>query len=121
MFALTEDVRFFLCRYPVRFNVGINGLLRIIESQTVFSPVSGDAFVFFSKDRHQVKILRWDTDGYILYQKRLARGCFRLPDFNEETGSYEMNWDTFYAVMKGIDFGTVSYDKRFRMKAQRFM
>lgn len=119
MFALTEDIRFFFCRYAVNFSCGINGLCHLIESMTVLSPVSGDAFVFFSKNRRQCKILRWDTDGYILYQKRLSKGRFNLPDFNEETGTFELNWDTFYCIMKGIDFDTVSYDKRFRMKAKK--
>ena len=45
-------------------------------------PLSGAVFIFFSKNRQQVKLLRWDTDGFTLYQKRLERGTFEIPYFN---------------------------------------
>lgn len=43
------------------------------------SPVSGDIFLFFGKNRQSVKILRWDGDGFLLYYKRLEGGSFELP------------------------------------------
>ncbi len=45
-------------------------------------PLSGAVFIFFSKNRQQVKLLRWDTDGFTLYQKRLEKGTFEIPYFN---------------------------------------
>ena len=47
------------------------------------SPVSGDIFLFFGKNRQSVKILRWDGDGFLLYYKRLEGGSFELPTFNQ--------------------------------------
>ncbi len=46
------------------------------------SPISGDIFLFFGKNRQSVKILRWDGDGFLLYYKRLEGGSFELPTFN---------------------------------------
>ena len=117
MFELSEESRYFLCQYPITMNKGIDGLCRIIESSTQFSPVSGDCYVFFSKNRKQVKILKWDTDGFLLYQKRLVKGRFELPVYSEESGCFELSWATFYFIIRGIDFETVRYHSRFRMRS----
>lgn len=45
-------------------------------------PLGGAVFIFFSKNRQQVKMLKWDGDGFLLYQKRLERGTFELPFFD---------------------------------------
>lgn len=117
MFELNENTRFYLCSYPVSMNKGINGLTNMIMVETNFSPMSGDAYVFFSKDRKQVKILRWDTDGFVLYQKRLVKGRFRVPDFlNGTNGCQELNWETFFMIMRGIKFTAIAYDKRFKIR-----
>ncbi|MCQ2205147.1 MAG: IS66 family insertion sequence element accessory protein TnpB [Bacteroidales bacterium] len=119
MFELGDNFRYFLCRYPIRFGSGIDRLYHIVVSEAHMSPMDGDAFVFFSKDRKQVKILRWDMDGFLLYQKRLAKGRFELPDFNEETGCFELSWDKFYFLIRGIDLKAVKYHNRFVYKPIR--
>ena len=63
--------------------------------------MSGDVFVFFSKNRQSVKLLRWDTDGFLLYQKRQERGSFEMPRINPATGYYELSWETFSFIMSG--------------------
>ena len=83
------------------------------------SPMNGDVYVFVNKSRKQVKILRWDTDGFLLYQKRLAKGKFEFPVFNEDTGCYELSWDTFYFIIRGIDSESTKWHSRFVYKSVR--
>lgn len=117
MFALDENVTYLLYAYPVNMCKGIRALSNLILVETDFSPQSGTAYIFFSRDRKQVKILRWDTDGFILYQKRLVRGSFHLPDYwNEAKGCFEMSFDAFYMIMRGVNFTSMSYDKRFNLR-----
>lgn len=117
MFDLNEHTKFYMCMFPMSMNKGIQGLSNLIMMETNFSPVSGAAYVFFSRDRKQVKILRWDIDGFVLYQKRLAKGKFRVPQFFDTSkGCVELNWETFFMIMRGIRFTTISYDKRFQIK-----
>lgn len=118
MFELSESGRYFLCLYPVKFTNGIDGLYNIVVSNTRLSPMSGDAFVFFNKSRKMVKILKWDEDGFLLYQKRLVRGRFVLPDFNEKSGCFELPWNMFYFIIKGVDLAAVKYHNRLRIKPQ---
>ena len=80
------------------------------------SPMTGDVFVFFSKNRQSVKLLRWDTDGFLLYQKRLEKGSFEQPRLNPSTGYYELSWETFSLIMSGISLESVRFRKRYRTR-----
>ncbi|MCQ2196344.1 MAG: IS66 family insertion sequence element accessory protein TnpB [Bacteroidaceae bacterium] len=117
MFELNENNRYFLCIYPMRFNYGIDGLYNMVATNTHLSPMTGDAFVFFNKPRNMVKILKWDTDGFLLYQKRLAKGRFELPRYSEDSGCFELSWDTFYFIIKGVNLAAVKYHNRFKYRA----
>ena len=59
MYSLTSANRYYLYQGFVRMNLGIDGLFKIIRSEMKdLSPVSGDIFLFFGKNRQSVKILR---------------------------------------------------------------
>lgn len=79
MFTLDSNHRYFMCRQPVNMRKGIDALFNLIQSESPLSPMTGDVFVFFSRNRQSVKLLRWDTDGFLLYQKRLEKGSFEQP------------------------------------------
>ena len=73
MFGLNDGMRYYVCQRYVRMNMGINGLYKLVSQEMDLPPLSGAVFIFFSKNRQQVKLLRWDTDGFTLYQKRHLR------------------------------------------------
>lgn len=101
-----------LCPYEL----GIDGLFKIIRSQMKeLSPISGDIFLFFGKNRQSVKILRWDGDGFLLYYKRLEGGSFELPTFNPHTGNYEISYQVLSFILNGVSLKSVRLRKRFRI------
>ncbi|MDD7455588.1 MAG: IS66 family insertion sequence element accessory protein TnpB [Bacteroidales bacterium] len=116
MFSLEANHRYFMCQHPVSMNKGIDALFSLITCESPLSPMTGDVFVFFSKNRQAVKLLRWDTDGFLLYQKRLERGSFELPARNPITGYYELSWETFSFIMSGVSLESVRFRKRFRTR-----
>lgn len=79
-----RGVRYFMCQHPVNMRKGIDSLFNLIVSESPISPMTGDVFVFFSKNRQSVKLLKWDSDGFLLYQKRLERGSFEMPRKNAD-------------------------------------
>lgn len=112
MFGLNEGTRFYICQRYVRMNLGINGLYKIVKSEMELPPLSGAAFIFFGKNRQQVKILRWDSDGFALYQKRLERGTFEVPLFDPVRRQCVLPYKTLYAIMSGISLKNLKYRKR---------
>jgi len=116
MFGLDSNMRYYMCQHPVNMRKGIDSLFNIIQSESPLSPMDGSAFVFFSKNRQSVKVLRWDTDGFLLYQKRLERGSFEMPRKNADTGYYELSWETFNFIMSGVSLESVRFRKRYRTR-----
>ena len=112
MFGVNEGVQFYVCQRYVRMNLGINGLFNIVRSEMELPPLSGAVFIFFSKNRQQVKMLRWDRDGFLLYQKRLERGSFELPLFKAGEKKAVMPYRTLSAIMSGISLKSVRYRRR---------
>ena len=112
MFGLNDGMRYYVCQRYVRMNLGINGLYKLVSQEMDLPPLSGAVFIFFSKNRQQVKLLRWDTDGFTLYQKRLERGTFEIPYFNTGKKACVMPYKTLSAIMSGISLRSVRYRKR---------
>ena len=79
MFGLSESTVYYMCQHPVDMRKGINGLYKLVRSEMKMSPLTGSVFIFYGKNHQSVKLLRWDTDGFVLYQKRLEKGTFEMP------------------------------------------
>lgn len=99
---------------PINMRKNIDGLFNTIISESHLSPLSGDVFIFFSKNRQSVKLLKWDRDGFLLYHKRLERGSFEIPRINPNTEQYELSWEAFSLIMSGITLESACFRKRFR-------
>lgn len=117
MFGLGEGMKYYVCQRYVSMNLGINGLYRLVSQEMRMPPLSGAVFIFFSKNRQSVKILRWDTDGFVLYQKRLERGTFELPLFKPGQKACQMPYKTLSAIMSGISLRSLRYRKRLSIDA----
>ena len=118
MFGLGDGMKYYVCQRYVSMNLGINGLYRLVSQEMRMPPLSGAVFIFFSKNRQSVKILRWDTDGFVLYQKRLERGTFELPLFKPGQKACQMPYKTLSAIMSGICLRSLRYRKRLNIDAQ---
>ena len=57
---------------------------------------------FISKSRRLIKLLRYESDAYILYEKRLDRHRFMRPVYDEQKRCYRMNWERFVLLLQGI-------------------
>lgn len=115
MFELHSGLKYYLCQFPVRMTCGIRGLGNFVRANVPVELLSDSVFVFFNKQRNNVKILRWDGDGFLLYQKVLQKGTFELPSYCAESGSYELSWDTFSFMMRGVSLESVRLRKRFKI------
>jgi transposase len=69
----------YLCREPVDFRKGINGLSVLVEDTLRLDPFAATLFVFCNRRRNRVKILYWERSGFCLWQKRLEKARFHWP------------------------------------------
>jgi transposase len=76
MIGSTRSLRVFAYTCPVDMRKGFDGLYGIVADELGRDPLSGDVFLFVSRNRKRAKTLLWDGTGLCLYAKRLERGRF---------------------------------------------
>lgn len=115
MLSLPPAVRVFVCLEPADMRRSFDGLSRLAEEVCRGDPFSGHLFVFGNRRQDRLKILFWDTDGFVVYAKRLEAGTFRFPSGN--AGVLEADSEQLWALLSGIDLSTAKRGKRYRRPA----
>ena len=73
--AAAADLAIYLCRDPVDFRMGINGLSVMVEATLKYDPFSRNLFCFVNKRKSQIKVLYWQRTGFCLWLKDLPSYC----------------------------------------------
>lgn len=76
MIQITPQMRIWLAVEPVDFRRGIDGLAALCRQQLKSDPLGGAVFVFRGRQRRSIKILAYDGQGFVLFQKRLSAGRY---------------------------------------------
>ena len=69
----------YLATQIVDMRKSINGLAAIVQGSFALDLYEGSAFVFISRSHDKIKVLQWDTDGFVLYYKRREKGKVQWP------------------------------------------
>lgn len=113
MFSLTATNNYFLCVGNVDMRKGFDTLSGIVRSTMGLDPLSGDVFIFINKTHNSIKLLHWERGGMVIYHKRLEKGRFAIPSYNEQTRNYHILWHDLVMLIEGIDTITTKQRKRF--------
>jgi transposase len=70
--GLPDGVRVYLAAGRTDLRRGIDGLAAQIQTVLREDPFSGHLFVFRGRSAHTIKVLMYDTSGFLLMQKRLT-------------------------------------------------
>ena len=100
--AVVGDISIYLCRDPVDFRMGINGLSVMVEATLKFDPFSRNLFCFVNKRKNQIKVLYWQRTGFCLWLKRLEEERFKWP-FHLEGAVVELDEPRFFWLLDGLD------------------
>jgi transposase len=112
MFALTERHRYYLYAHVCDMRKGFNGLSGLVRNELNTDPLSGDVFIFINRSRQLMKLLVWDTDGYLLYTKRLEEGRFQDRSYSQST---TIDYQQLHFLLRGIDLKSIKKRKRFSL------
>ena len=59
------------------------------------------------RSHNRVKILFWDRGGFVIFYKRLERGCFRWPRPTDDLAHVEIDGTDLAMLLDGIDLSRV--------------
>ena len=101
MIGSTRSVRVFAYTVVTDMRKGMDGLYGLVTSLLAKDPLSGDLFLFVSRDRKRAKVLLWDGTGLCLYAKRLERGRFAKLWAGEEEDTLELTMSEMALSLEG--------------------
>ena len=102
MIAPPPGTRVWLAAGVTDMRRGFDGLARQVQEVLQLDPFSGHLFVFRGRRGDLLKCLFWDTQGWVLYAKRLERGRFVWPQARE--GSVSLTPAQLSMLLEGIDW-----------------
>lgn len=102
---LPASVRAHVCTEPVDMRRSIDGLAQMVQPLFAADPFCGHVFVFLGKSRNKIKLLWWDSNGFVVLYKRLERGNFPKPALWAQRG---LTMVELAALLAGIDLSQVS-------------
>lgn len=83
MLTCPTNTKIFLYTKPVDMRKSFDGLCGIVQEQLSLDVTSGYLFLFISGRGDRMKALWWDSDGCIIWYKRLEKGTFEMPRSGE--------------------------------------
>jgi transposase len=79
--------------------------------------LSGDLFLFLSRGKDRLKALAWESDGFMLWYKRLEAGTYRLPPHEPGSKGVTLRASELAMLLDGIDLKSVRRSPRYRRPA----
>lgn len=110
MFSLSSAQRYYLYEGPCDMRKSFDGLCGLVLGAISRRPDTGEVFVFLNKRRTHLKLLHWEPGGFVLYYKRLERGCFRRP----EAIKNEIGYSDLVLMIEGIEVLKSRRQKRYK-------
>ncbi len=108
--------RVFLAAGATDMRKSFNSLSGLVRAQLGANPLSGDLFVFCSRNHTRLKILYFDSSGLWVFAKRLERGTFAWPKPSKET-RIELRYEELLLLVNGIEASDLRERKRWRRAA----
>ena len=112
MFGTLNGLQVYACSEPTDMRKGYNGLFTLARDSLGRDPLSGDLFLFVSRNRKRAKVLFYDGTGLCILMKRLEQGRFVAP-WERET--LEMSQSELQLFLEG------STHVRLRLSPEQFM
>lgn len=111
---LTASHTYHMYMAPVDMRKSFHGLQGIIND--AFGPYlsSEEVFVFVGKNKKTMKIFHREGNGVTLYIRRLATGCFQIPDWDNDGKSCTLNYNDFVLLALGENFTSKHIENAFK-------
>lgn len=91
-----------------------DSLSGIVNTELKTDSTNGKVYLFVNRLNNKMKILHWRTGGFVLYYKRLERGVFKLPNYDDSVRSVRLNYAQLVLLFDGISIGNLVESTRYK-------
>jgi len=113
MIALPTSASIFLYSQPTDMRKSFCGLSGIVRSELGREPNDGSLFLFINRRKDRLKALYWETDGMIVFYKRLESGTFESIESGDRP-AVKIDAAELAMLLSGVDIRSARRRKRFR-------
>jgi transposase len=111
--SFSDRYRYFVYATGCDMRKGYDSLSGLVRNEFKKSPLSGDVFIFLSRQRNKIKLLHWSGDGFCIYSKRLEKGTFEIPKQNPLHHAIEITPHQLQFILDGIVLSSIKKRVRY--------
>jgi hypothetical protein len=74
----------------------------------------GDVYIFINRNCTSMKVLHMECGGLVIYHMKLESGCFKLPSFDQNSNTFQTNWQDLMMIVQGISIDKKANKKRWK-------
>lgn len=90
-----------------------DALSGLVRNELQRDPASGEVYVFVNRSRTCIKLLHWESGGFVLYYKRLEKGTFTTPKL--QAGTDVLKWPELVLMIEGIQVKSSTQKVRYQL------
>ena len=113
MFSLSSSHDYHLYSQPCDMRKSFDALSGLVRNELQREPASGEVYVFVNRSRNCIKLLHWESGGFVLYYKRLEKGTFTAPVI--QAGSTTLKWPELVLMIEGIQIKSSIQKVRYQL------
>ena len=101
MLGISGSIKVIAYAAPADMRKGFDTLSALVREQMRRDPLSGDLYLFVSRNRIRAKVLVWDGTGACLYTKRLEEGRFACLWRDPKKGELDLSVSELSLFLEG--------------------
>jgi transposase len=117
MLHISDKCHYYLYTGDTDMRKSFHSLAAVVNYNMRQNALSGDIFIFISRRRNAIKLLRFEGDGYALFYKRLEKGTFEIPTHNADSGAILLSDNELLFILKGVSLKRIKYRPRYTQNA----
>jgi len=113
MLHLPDQSRYLLYNGNTDMRKSFHGLAAIVKCKMGSNVLNGDIYVFISKRRNAIKLLRFEQDGFAIFYKKLEKGTFEIPAHESNSDTLLLKDNELIFILKGVALKQIKYRPRY--------
>lgn len=113
MIHIPDKSRYLLYSGNTDMRKSFHGLATMVKYSMQRDVLNGDIYIFISKRRNAVKLLRFETDGFAIFYKRLEKGAFEIPAHDSKSETLLLTDNELIFILKGVALKGIKYRPRY--------